>query len=81
MAETETQEEMKRRLKLWKFLQAVIDFKRGNMSLEEATQAMSYWSDGIDPDICKVLLRDMKKENIVQLSKARPELSGPTFTD
>jgi len=73
---SETEEEMKRKIMLWKFMQAVIDFKRGNLNLQEATAAMSYWSNGIDQEICKVLLRDLKRENIVQLEKARPELPG-----
>jgi len=61
---------------LWKFLQTVIDFKRGNLNADEAAQAMSYWSNGIDPMLCKAMLKDLKRENIVQLQKAKPELPG-----
>lgn len=76
MAEAETQKEMKERIMMWKYLQAVIDFKRGNANLEETAQRMSYWSDGIDPEFCKFMLKDLKKENVVQLMRAKPELPG-----
>jgi len=74
MAKPETEKQVRtRRLKYWKFTQAVIDYKRGNRTEEEACDEMSYWT-GIDPELCGLMLKEMRKDNIVYLQKAQPHL-------
>lgn len=74
MADPETAEQVNtRRLKYWKFTQAVIDYKRGNRTKQEASDEMSYWT-GIAPELCELLLVEMRKDTVVYLQKAQPHL-------
>ena len=74
MAKPETERQVRtRRLKYWKFTQAIIDFKRGNRTKEDACDEMSYWT-GIAPDLCELMLKEMRKETAGVLLKAQPHL-------
>jgi hypothetical protein len=59
--------------KMWKYLQAVIEFKQHKIKSNEAAERMAFWS-GLDSSICFLMLQGMKHESVVQLSKARPKV-------
>ncbi len=60
--------------KMWKFLQAVVEFKRARIKHAEAAAQMSYWS-GLDPAICALMLDGMRNEKRSVLLRSKPKLS------
>ena len=74
--DTEERERIKARekeWKMWKYLQAVIEFKQHKIKSNEAAARMAFWS-GIDPDTCWLMLQGMRHESVIQLAKARPNV-------
>jgi hypothetical protein len=66
--------------KMWKYLQAVVQFKRLRLKHAEAVAQMSYWS-GLDPAICALMLDGLRKEKRSVLLRSKPKLTLLRFDD
>lgn len=60
----------------WQFIKAVMEFRYGDLSKEEAIDTMAFYS-GLDNFFCEVMLKEMSKESIKTLLISWPDVGKP----
>lgn len=57
----------------WQFIKAVLEFRYGDLSKEEAISTMAFYS-GLDEFFCNIMLKEMSKEPIKVLMISFPDV-------
>jgi hypothetical protein len=57
----------------WQFIKAVLEFKFGDLSKEDALEHMSYYS-GLEVFFCEIMLKEMCREKLGTLMISFPDL-------
>lgn len=60
----------------WQFIKAVLEFRYGDLSKEEAVETMAFYTE-LDPFFCQILLKELSKERMKTLMISFPKLSKP----
>jgi len=60
----------------WQFIKAILEFKYGDLTKEEAIDTMAYYT-GLDPFFCNIMLREMCKEHMKTLMISWPNVGDP----
>lgn len=60
----------------WQFIKAVIEFRYGDLSKEEAIDTMAFYT-GLDPFFCNIMLKELSKERLKTLMISFPDLEEP----
>jgi len=60
----------------WQFIKAVLEFRYGDLTKEEAIDTMAFYS-GLDNFFCEVMLKEMAKESIRTLMISWPGVGKP----
>lgn len=64
------------RMNHWQFIKAILEFKYGDLTKEEAIDTMAYYT-GLDPFFCNIMLREMCKEHMKTLMISWPNVGDP----
>lgn len=60
----------------WQFIKAVLEFRYGDLTKEEAIETMAFYS-GLDHFFCEVMLKEMSKESMKTLMISWPNVGKP----
>lgn len=60
----------------WQFIKAVLEFRFGDLTKEEAIETMAFYTE-LDPFFCQILLKELSKERLKTLMISFPKLSKP----
>ena len=58
----------------WQFIKAVLEFRFGDLSKEEAIETMAFYTE-LDPFFCQILLKELSKERMGTLMVSFPKIS------
>jgi len=58
----------------WQFIKAVLEFRFGDLTKEEAIETMAFYTE-LDPFFCQILLKELSKERMGTLMISFPKLS------